>query len=114
MLRIQILERSVMMMLRRFVLIKAKIYAHTIAIVQMASSLNLCVEKEQAKMFGRQLEIWKMIGFKSQTPDFANDIQFCMDLLLGTVDAAITTRCYVVTWRLTLPVNLVISDLKGA
>ena len=74
MLRIQTLEWSVMMMLRPFVLIKARIYAHTITIVQMANFLNLCVEEEMAVMFGRQLGIWKMIGSKSQTPDFANDI----------------------------------------
>ena len=82
-------------------LIKERIYALTTLIVQMANSPNLCVEEVLAKMFGRQLVIWKTTGFKSQTicKDFAKEFRFCMDFHLGEpeVDVAIMTRFYVVT-----------------
>ena len=107
MLPIQILEKSVTTKLRRFVLIKERVYAHTTLIVQMANCPNLCVEKVLAVTFGRQLVIWKMIGFKSQTHGFARNIPFCPDFQLGEPkeDVARMTRCYVVRWILTLQVS---------
>ena len=107
MIRIQILEKLATTMLRSFVMNKERIYAHTTLIVQMANYPNLCVEKVLAMMFGRQLVIWKMIGFKYQTHGFAKNIQICTGFQLGEpkVDVARMTRCYVVKWIQTLLVS---------